>query len=201
MKFFTKKAEVPEDLQKRVPPGQYLTEKWPVLHYGPIPGFDPKRWDFRVWGEVENEIRLSWDEFQKLDQKLVQADMHCVTTWSKLDQKWEGIPFSKIVELAKPKPSAKFVISHCEHGFTANVPIEATQSDDVLIALRANGAPLTPDHGAPARLVIPQLYAWKSAKWLRGIEFRANDAPGFWERNGYNNRGDPWKEERYWGDG
>jgi DMSO/TMAO reductase YedYZ molybdopterin-dependent catalytic subunit len=200
MKFFTKKSELPEEVQKRVPPGQYLTEKWPVLHYGPIPSFDPKRWDFRVWGRVENEVRLTWDEFQKLDQTEVQADMHCVTTWSKLDQKWEGIPFKRLVELAKPLPDAKFVIAHCEHGFTANVPIEATQDDDVLVALRANGAALTPEHGYPARLVIPKLYAWKSAKWLRAIEFRTTDAPGFWERNGYNNVGDPWNEQRYWGD-
>jgi DMSO/TMAO reductase YedYZ molybdopterin-dependent catalytic subunit len=200
VKLFGKKADLPEEVQKRIPPGQYLTEKWPVLHYGPIPPFDPKRWDFRVWGEVESEVRLTWDEFQKLDQTTVQADMHCVTTWSKLDQKWEGIPFKRIVELAKPKPSAKFVISHCEYGFTANVPIDATRGDDVLIALRANGAPLAPEHGYPARLVIPKLYAWKSAKWLRGIEFRANDSPGFWEKNGYHNTGDPWREQRYWGD-
>lgn len=200
MKLFQKKPPLPEEIQKRVPPGQYLTEKWPVLHYGTVPGFDPKRWDFRVWGRVEKEVRLTWEEFQKLDQTLVQADMHCVTTWSKLDQKWEGIHFKRIVELAKPLPDAKFVIAHCEQGFTANVPIEATQDDDVLIALRANGADLTPEHGYPARLVIPKLYAWKSAKWLRGIEFRTTDSPGFWERNGYNNAGDPWKEERYWGD-
>jgi len=200
MKLFNRKSELPEEVQKRVPPGQYLTEKWPILHYGPVPPFDPKRWDFRVWGRVENEVRLTWEEFQKLDQTLVQADMHCVTTWSKLDQKWEGIPFSKIVELAKPLPDVKFVIAHSEYGFTANVPIEATQSDRCLVALRANGAPLAPEHGCPARLVIPELYAWKSAKWLRGIEFSVTDKPGFWERNGYNNRGDPWKEERYWGD-
>jgi DMSO/TMAO reductase YedYZ molybdopterin-dependent catalytic subunit len=200
MKLFQKKPPLPEEIQKRVPPGQYLTEKWPVLHYGTVPGFDPKRWDFRIWGRVENEVRLTWEEFQKLDQTLVQADMHCVTTWSRLDQKWEGIPFKRILELAKPLPDAKFVISHCEQGFTANVPIEATEDDDVLIALRANGADLTPEHGYPARLVIPKLYAWKSAKWLRGIEFSATDKPGFWERNGYNNNGDPWKEQRYWGD-
>jgi DMSO/TMAO reductase YedYZ molybdopterin-dependent catalytic subunit len=200
MKFFTKKSELPEDVQKRVPPGQYLTEKWPVLHYGPIPRFDPKTWDFRVWGRVQSEVRMSWDEFQKLDQTLVQADMHCVTTWSRLDQKWEGISFKRVVELAKPLPDAKFVIAHCEHGFTANVPIEATEGDDVLIALRANGAALAPEHGYPARLVIPRLYAWKSAKWLRGIEFRTADSPGFWESNGYHNVGDPWKEQRYWGD-
>ncbi|HEV8671750.1 MAG TPA: sulfite oxidase-like oxidoreductase [Candidatus Limnocylindria bacterium] len=200
MKFFTKKADLPAETAARVPPGQYLTEKWPVLHYGPVPPFNPKTWDFRVFGNVENEVKLNWEEFQKLDQTAVQADMHCVTTWSRLDQKWEGIPFRRIVELAKPLPDAKFVISHCEYGFTANVPIEATQGDDVLIALRANGAPLAPEHGYPARLVIPKLYAWKSAKWLRGIEFSATDKPGFWERNGYHNRGDPWTEERYWGD-
>lgn len=200
MRLFTKKADLPPEVQKRIPPGQYLTEKWPVLHYGPVPSFDPRRWDFRVWGRVENELRWSWEDFQKLEQRLVQADMHCVTTWSKLDQKWEGIPFAKIVELAKPLPDAKFVISHSEHGFTANVPIEATRDDDVLIALRANGEPLTAEHGYPARLVIPKLYAWKSAKWLRGIEFSTTDKPGFWERNGYHNVGDPWKEQRYWGD-
>ena len=200
MKFFQKKAALPPEVQERVPPGQYLTEKWPVLHYGPVPPFNAKTWDFRVFGRVENEMRLSWDEFQQLDRTTVQADMHCVTTWSRLDQRWEGIPFAKIVELARPLPEAKFVIAHCEYGFTANVPIEATQSDDVLVALRANGAPLTPEHGYPARLVIPKLYAWKSAKWLRAIEFSPVDKPGFWERNGYHNVGDPWKEQRYWGD-
>lgn len=201
MKMFQKKAELPAEKAARVPPGQYLTEKWPVLHYGTVPRFDAKTWDFRVFGLVEREVTMKWDEFSKLDQTLVQADMHCVTTWSRLDQRWEGIPFAKIIELAKPKPEAKFVIAHCEYGFTANIPIEFCLRDDCLIALRANGEPLTAEHGSPARLVVPRLYAWKSAKWLRGIEFSAVDKPGFWERNGYNNRGDPWKEERYWGDG
>ena len=196
----TKRAELPADKVERVPPGQYLTEKWPVLHYGTVPRFDPKTWDFRVFGAVEREITMKWDEFSKLDQQLVQADMHCVTTWSRLDQRWEGIPFAKIVELAKPTPDAKFVIAHSEYGFTANIPIEFCLRDDCLIALRANGEPLTAEHGSPARLVVPRLYAWKSAKWLRGIEFSAVDKPGFWERNGYHNQGDPWKEERYWGD-
>ena len=200
MKLFQKKQDLPADKAARVPPGQYLTEKWPVLHYGTVPRFDPKTWDFRVFGAVENELKFDWSEFQKLDQTLVQADMHCVTTWSRLDQRWEGIPFSKIVELAKPKPEAKFVIAHSEYGFTANTPIEFCLRDDCLIALRANGEPLTSEHGSPARLVVPRLYAWKSAKWLRGIEFSAVDKPGFSERNGYHNRGDPWKEERYWGD-
>jgi DMSO/TMAO reductase YedYZ molybdopterin-dependent catalytic subunit len=200
MKFFTKKAELPAETAARVPPGQYLTEKWPVLHYGPVPPFNPRTWDFRVFGNVENEIKLNWEEFQKLDQTAVQADMHCVTTWSRLDQMWEGIPFSKIVEMAKPKADSKFVIAHSEYGFTANTPIEYCMRDDCLIALRANGAPLTAEHGSPARLVVPPLYAWKSAKWLRGIEFSDVDKPGFWERNGYHNTGDPWKEQRYWGD-
>jgi len=200
MKFFTKKAELPPETAARVPPGQYLTEKWPVLHYGTVPQFNPKTWDFRVFGAVEKEIKLGWEEFQKLDQTAVTADMHCVTTWSRLDQKWEGIPFSRIVDLVKPKPEAKFVIAHSEYGFTANTPIEYCLRDDCLIALRANGAPLTPEHGSPARLVVPRLYAWKSAKWLRGIEFSEVDKPGFWERNGYHNTGDPWKEQRYWGD-
>ena len=201
MKFFTKKADLPPETAARVPPGQYLTVKWPVLHYGPVPPFNPKTWEFRVFGNVENEIKLNWEEFQKLDQTAVQADMHCVTTWSRLDQKWEGIPFAKIIEMAKPKSDTKFVIAHSEYGFTANTPLEYCLRDDCLIALRANGEPLTPEHGSPVRLVVPRLYAWKSAKWLRGIEFSEYDKPGFWERNGYNNRGDPWKEERYWGDG
>ena len=200
MKLFKKKADLPAETAARVPGGQYLTEKWPVLHYGPVPPFNPKTWDFRVFGNVENEIKLNWEDFQKLDQTAVQADMHCVTTWSRLDQKWEGIPFSKIVELAEPKADSKFVIAHSEYGFTANTPIEYCMRNDCLIALRANGEPLTAEHGSPARLVVPPLYAWKSAKWLRGIEFSDVDKPGFWERNGYHNTGDPWKEQRYWGD-
>ncbi|HET8569235.1 MAG TPA: sulfite oxidase-like oxidoreductase [Candidatus Limnocylindria bacterium] len=203
MKLFKKKDELAHEVAERVPPGQYLTEKWPVLHYGPLPRFDPRRWDFRVFGAVENELRWTWDEFKALDEeahRVVTADMHCVTTWSRLDQRWDGIPFATIVEKAKPRPEAKFVIAHSEHGFTSNVPLEHCLRDDCLIALRANGEALTAEHGAPCRLVVPRLYAWKSAKWLRGIEFSATDKPGFWERNGYHNEGDPWKEQRYWGD-
>ena len=203
MKFFTKKADLPPEKAERVPPGQYLTEKWPVLHYGPVPTFNPRTWDFRVFGRVQNERRWTWDEFQVFDREVnaaVVADMHCVTTWSRLDQRWEGIPFAKIVALVEPLDDAKFVIAHSENGFTANVPIEYCLRDDCLIAVRANGEPLSPEHGQPARLVVPRLYAWKSAKWLRGIEFSPVDKPGFWERNGYHNTGDPWKEERYWGD-
>lgn len=199
MSLFRKKELAPE-VAKRVPPGQTLTEKWPVLHYGPVPRFDPRTWDFRVFGNVDSPFRLSWEDFAKLPKTTVTADMHCVTTWSKLDQAWEGVAFREIVERARPKPDTGFVIAHCEHGFTANVPLEAVKEDKVLLATAANGQPLTPDHGYPLRLVVPQLYAWKSAKWLRGIEFSVVDKPGFWERNGYHNRGDPWLEERYWGD-
>jgi len=203
MKFFTKKADLPPEKAECFPAGPAPTEKWPVLHYGPVPTFNPKTWDLRVFGRVKNELRWTWDEFKKLDEdrrKVVTADMHCVTTWSRLDQKWDGVPFSVIMELAQPTEDAKFVIAHSEYGFTANTPIEYCLRDDCLIALRANGEPLSAEHGQPARLVVPRLYAWKSAKWLRGIEFSAVDKPGFWERNGYHNTGDPWKEERYWGD-
>jgi len=204
MKFFTKReGGVPDSVRERVPPGQYLTEKWPVLHYGSVPTFNPKAWDFRVFGAVQNELRWTWEEFQALDREFAKpfvADMHCVTTWSRLDQRWDGIPFARLSELAQPTAEARFVISHSEHGFTANTPIEDTRVDNCLVALRANGDALSPEHGYPARLVIPHLYAWKSAKWLRGIEFSTTDKPGFWERNGYHNHGDPWTEERYWGD-
>ncbi|HEV2011273.1 MAG TPA: molybdopterin-dependent oxidoreductase, partial [Candidatus Limnocylindria bacterium] len=142
MKFFTKKADLPADKAERVPPGQYLTGKWPVLHYGPVPTFNPKTWDLRVFGKVKHELRWTWDEFQALDREVntvVTADMHCVTTWSRLDQQWEGVAFSKIVELAQPTEDAKFVIAHSEHGFTANTPLEYCLRDDCLVALRANG--------------------------------------------------------------
>jgi DMSO/TMAO reductase YedYZ molybdopterin-dependent catalytic subunit len=198
--LFRRHKDLPPEISKRVPPGQTLTEKWPVLHYGPVPRFDPKTWDFRLFGNIEKPLRMSWDEFQKLPRTRSTADMHCVTTWSKLDQAWEGVAFRTIVDLVKPKSDTGFVIAHSEHGFTTNVPYEDCLRPNVLLATHANGAALTADHGYPLRLVVPHLYAWKSAKWLRGIEFSVTDSPGFWERNGYHNRGDPWSEERYWGD-
>jgi DMSO/TMAO reductase YedYZ molybdopterin-dependent catalytic subunit len=198
--LFRRTRDVAPEIAKRVPPGQTLTDKWPVLHYGSVPRFDPRTWDFRVFGNVEHPFRLTWQEFDALPKRAVTADMHCVTTWSKLDQMWEGVPFKAIAERAGVKPNTGFVIAHCESGFTTNVPLADCLRDDVLLATGANGAALTPDHGYPLRLVVPHLYAWKSAKWLRGIEFSVVDKPGFWERNGYHNRGDPWLEERYWGD-
>lgn len=183
----------------RLPPGQYLTEKFPVLHYGTLraPRFDPKTWDFKVWGLVENPIRLSWDEFLKLPTVKAGVDIHCVTRWSKFDTAWEGVPFAWVIENAKPKPEARYVMAHCEHGFTANVPLEDLLRENILLAYKYDDKPLEPDHGYPLRLLVPHLYFWKSAKWLRGIEFMADDRPGFWEGYGYHMRGDPWGEQRF----
>jgi DMSO/TMAO reductase YedYZ molybdopterin-dependent catalytic subunit len=186
-----------EDLP-RVPPGQFVTNGWPVLHYGEVPRFDPQTWDFKVWGLVANPLRLDYAAFRALPTTELATDIHCVTRWSKLDQRWEGVPMSHVLQLVKPTPEAKFVIAHSEFGFTANLPIEALMDDDVLLAHKADGADLTPEHGWPLRLFVPRRYFWKSAKWLRGLEFTAEDQPGFWEQNGYNNNADPWKEERYW---
>jgi DMSO/TMAO reductase YedYZ molybdopterin-dependent catalytic subunit len=186
-----------EDLP-RVPPGQFVTAGWPVLHYGEVPRFDPQTWDFKVWGLVEAPLRLDYAAFRALPTTERVTDIHCVTRWSKLDQTWEGVPMRHVLDLVKPKPEAKFVIAHSEHGFTANLPLEAVMDDDVLLAHRADGADLSAEHGWPLRLFVPKRYFWKSAKWLRGLELTAEDQPGFWEQNGYNNNADPWKEERYW---
>ncbi len=181
----------------RLPPGQALTEKWPVLHYGDVPHFDPARWDFRVEGLVENPLRLSWEEFQKLPRVTIQTDIHCVTHWSRFDTVFEGVPFKAIYDLARPRPPARFVMVYAEQGFTTNVPLEDLLRENVLLATHADGSPLTPEHGYPLRLVVPHLYFWKSAKWMRGMEFMPADRPGFWEQNGYHMYGDPWKEQRF----
>ena len=182
----------------KLPPGQFETKGWPVLHYGGVPSFDPATWDFSVSGLVEHPLRLSYEEFRALPTTTLTTDVHCVTRWSKFDMQWEGVPLRVILERVTPEPTARYVIAQCEQGFTANLPIEAILDDDVLLAHRADGTDLTPEHGWPLRLLVPKRYFWKSAKWLRGLEFRANDDPGFWERNGYNNNADPWTEERYW---
>lgn len=182
----------------RLPPGQYLTEKFPVLHYGSVPRFDSNTWDFKVWGLVENPVKLNWDEFQKLPTEQATVDIHCVTRWSKFDTVWEGVPWSWVVETAKPKPEAKFIMAHCEYGFTANVPLDEIMNDKAaMLAYKYGNKPLESDHGYPLRLLVPHLYFWKSAKWLRGIEFLPSDRPGFWEGYGYHMRGDPWTEERF----
>jgi DMSO/TMAO reductase YedYZ molybdopterin-dependent catalytic subunit len=181
----------------RLPPGQYLTEKWPVLHAGTVPETNLRTWDFRVFGEVENPVTLSWDEFEALPARTVTIDIHCVTRWSRFDTSFKGVHWSTIAELVRPKPSARFVVAHAEQDFRANVPLAALEDEEALLAYEADGEPLTPEHGWPLRLVIPKRYFWKSAKWLRGIELLAHDQPGFWERLGYHNEADYWKEERY----
>ena len=182
---------------ERLPPGQYFTEKWPVLHAGEVPEIDLATWDFRIFGEVENEVTLSFDELTKLPATEVTVDIHCVTRWSRFDTTFRGVHWRELAKLVQPKPSARFVVAHAEHGFTANVPRAAIEDDQALVAWEADGEPLTEEHGWPLRLVIPSRYFWKSAKWLRGIELAAVDKPGFWERYGYNNDADYWKEERY----
>jgi DMSO/TMAO reductase YedYZ molybdopterin-dependent catalytic subunit len=181
----------------RLPPGQYLTEKWPVLHAGSVPKVDLADWDFRVWGEVENPIALSWEELKQLPATEITVDIHCVTRWSRFDTSFRGVHWRELAKLVQPKPGAQFVVAHAEQGFTSNVPLEAIAADEALIAYEADGEPLTPDHGWPLRLVVPSRYFWKSAKWLRGIELLDHDRPGFWERYGYNNNADFWNEERY----
>jgi DMSO/TMAO reductase YedYZ molybdopterin-dependent catalytic subunit len=192
----------------RLPPNQAVTVKFPVLHYGSVPAFNPATWDFKVWGEVSESRRWSWDEFNQLPRTSLKMDIHCVTGWSKFDTLWEGISVKKLVEsgLILVKPDARFVLQHAENDFTTNLPLEIVLADNFLLATHFNGEPLSPDHGYPLRAVIGsivdqpslmQLYFWKGAKWLRGLEFLKDDKPGFWENAGYHNRGEVWKEERY----
>jgi DMSO/TMAO reductase YedYZ molybdopterin-dependent catalytic subunit len=181
----------------RLPPGQSLTLKWPVLHAGSIPRFDPQTWDFRIDGLVENAVCLTWQEFSRLPMKEVIADMHCVTRWSRFDVRWEGVPFIEVAKLANVRPEAKYVMVEAEQGYTSNVPLSDLMRSTTLFALKHNGEPLPAEHGYPVRLVVPHLYAWKSVKWVRGLEFMNEDAPGFWEQNGYHIYGDPFKEQRY----
>jgi DMSO/TMAO reductase YedYZ molybdopterin-dependent catalytic subunit len=191
----------------RLPPGQSLTLKFPVLHYGPVPPFNPSTWDFRIWGEVEEEKRWSWAEFQSLPRRKVKMDIHCVTRWSKFDTEWEGVSLRDLVDrgVLRLKPSAGFVMQHCEYGFTVNIPLEVALGDNFLLATNFDGEPISPDHGYPVRGVVgfipgrPDLmtpYFWKGGKWVRGIEFMAQDRLGFWEQAGYHNEADIWKEQR-----
>jgi DMSO/TMAO reductase YedYZ molybdopterin-dependent catalytic subunit len=194
---FLGRPRATEDQQKRIPPGQYLTVKWPVLHYGSVPRVDLKAWDFKVWGEVENPFEFSWAEFKDMPRKAIHTDIHCVTRWSRLDADFEGVPIQHILERARLMPSARFVLAHAEQGYTANLPLGVLDDDDVILADTFGGEPLELAHGYPLRLVVPKRYFWKSSKWIRGLEFLDHDILGFWERYGYNNDADPWKEERY----
>ncbi len=183
--------------QNRVPPGQRLTDRFPVLHYGSVPKIDTAKWKFTISGLVDRERELSYAECTALPRVKVFCDIHCVTTWSRLNNLWEGISTGVLKDLVKISPEAKFVIVHAAVGFTTNMPIGDFFQNDVLFALKFDDKPITPEHGAPVRLVVPRLYFWKSAKWADGVEFVAEDKPGFWESNGYHNHGDPWTEERY----
>lgn len=192
----------------RLPPGQSLTQKFPVLHYGPVPRFNPATWDFRVWGQVENEISWTWDEFNLLPRTKITMDIHCVTRWSKFDTVWEGVSLHTLVQqsIIKLLPNANFVMQHADYGFTVNLPLEVVLQDNFLLATHFNGEPISPDHGYPLRGVVGYIpgrddlktpYFWKGAKWLRGLEFLTQDRLGFWEQAGYHNQADVWKEERF----
>jgi len=181
----------------RIPPGQTLTGKWPVLTYGLTPRFDPRRWTFRCFGLVEREVSFTWEEFLALPRVTITSDVHCVTRWSKLDNEWEGVHVREIMKRVTPLPEARYVMQHADPDYTTNIALPDLLDDDVLLALKHNGRDLPPDHGGPVRLVVPKLYFWKSAKWLRAFEFLDVNAPGFWELNGYHMHADPWKEERY----
>ena len=181
----------------RLPPGQSLTLKWPVLHYGSIPKFTPETWDFRIAGLIEAPLRLTWREFNELPKTQVTSDFHCVTRWSRFDNTWQGVAFRDILNLVKLKPRAGFVLVHAEQGYSANIPLPDLDRDNVLFATHHDGQPLTPEHGYPLRLIVPHLYGWKSVKWVRGMEFLDHDAAGFWEQNGYHMYGDPFKEQRF----
>jgi len=185
--------------KNRLPPGQVLTAKWPVLSYGETPNLNLKEWRFRIFGQVGEEHSLTWDDFLALPKVERTSDIHCVTRWSRFANRWKGVLAKEVVKLAEPSPTARFVMVHGYGDYTTNLPLEALLEDDVLFAFEHDGAPLEPDHGGPLRLVVPRLYFWKSAKWASGLEFMERDRAGFWERNGYHLHGDPWTEERHSG--
>jgi len=181
----------------RVPPGQRLVSRLPVLHYGSIPTFNEAAWDLRLFGLVQQEVRLTYAQILDLRKIRIVADIHCVTTWSMLDTVWEGVSASLLLSHVAVLPEARYVMVHCDGGYSTNLPLEALLDDDVLLAYRYNDAPLPAQYGYPLRLVVPKRYFWKSAKWVRALEFMARDRRGFWESRGYHNDADPWKEERY----
>jgi DMSO/TMAO reductase YedYZ molybdopterin-dependent catalytic subunit len=205
-----KRKEEEDRLQEegRLPPGQSLTQKFPVLHYGPVPGFNPATWDLRLWGEVKDEVRWNWDEFNQLPRTKITMDIHCVTRWSKFDTVWEGVSLRTLLEqgFVELLPSARYVLQHAEYGFTVNLPLEITLQDNFILATHFNGEPITADHGYPLRGVIGYIpdrsdlktpYFWKGAKWLRGLQFLSQDQKGFWEQSGYHNKADVWREQRF----
>jgi len=206
--FIRKMEEEEMQREGRLPPGQSLTRKFPVLHYGPVPPFNPLTWTFRVWGEVKDAREWSWDEFNHLPRTRLEMDIHCVTQWSKFDTTWEGVSVRTLVDsgLIRLQPTAAYVLQHAEYGFTVNLPLKIVLQENFLLATHFNGEPISPDHGYPLRGVVGAIpgrdgletpYFWKGAKWLRGLEFMKEDQPGFWEQAGYHNNADIWKEERF----
>jgi DMSO/TMAO reductase YedYZ molybdopterin-dependent catalytic subunit len=195
-----REAEKRKKAEGLLPPGQSLTLKWPVLHYGSVPQFDPATWDFRIYGLVEQLLCFTWDEFDRLPKVERQSDFHCVTRWSRFDNRWGGVAFREILRRIQLKPGAAYVLVHAEQGYTANVPLADLDREEVLFATHHDGEPLSADHGYPLRLIVPHLYGWKSVKWVRGLEFLDHDQAGFWEQNGYHMYGDPWKEQRFTGE-
>jgi len=181
----------------RTPPGQVATAKFPVLTYGETPHIETSDWRFRVWGEVEEPLLWTWEEFMKFPQTTIRADFHCVTRWSRFDDDWTGVLFKDLAKFIKLKPAARFVMQHAYGGYTTNNSLDVMMNEDAIFAHTFNGQPLPANHGGPMRVFTPRRYAWKGAKWVNGLEFLANDSPGFWELNGYNTPADPWKEERY----
>ena len=190
-----RRDDAPSD---RVPPGQYVTDDFPVLSAGPTPHTSLDDWDLTITGEVDGLKRWSWDEFRALPSEPITVDIHCVTKWSKLDSEWEGVSLDTLLDGVDT--TAEYVVAFCDGGYTTNLPLEDLTEGKAWIAFAFDGEPLDPEHGGPARLLVPHLYFWKSAKWVRGLRLAATDEPGFWEQNGYHNYGDPWKEQRYWGD-
>lgn len=187
------------DAGQRTPPGQTLTAKWPVLHYGNVPKVDPSRadWSLRIFGHVDNPYELTYAQIRAMPAVDVVCDMHCVTHWSRLNNTFTGVPIKPLIDQAQPRADAKFVLCHGENGFTTNLPLADFTAEDCILTYQWEGKDITPDHGWPLRGLVPRLYLWKSAKWIRGIELRATDVPGFWEQNGYHMHGDPWSEQRY----
>jgi DMSO/TMAO reductase YedYZ molybdopterin-dependent catalytic subunit len=186
------------DTSARLPPGQYLTNDFPVLSAGPTPHIPLEKWTFSLDGLVKLKASWNWEQFLQLPSKRFQVDISCVTKWTKLDTVWEGVSVDTLLEHAELDPQAHFVIAYSHEGYTTNLPLNEIVNGKAFIAYKYDGKPLAPEHGGPARLVVPALYFWKSAKWVAGLRFSETDKPGFWESAGYNNHGDPWKEERYW---
>ncbi|MDA9452035.1 sulfite oxidase-like oxidoreductase [Bradyrhizobium sp. CCBAU 21360] len=194
-RFLTGKITRPED--QRLPPGQHLTKDWPVLDLGVVPPVSRERWRLDVYGAIESPVFWTFDEFIAQKQARFTSDIHCVTTWSRYDNEWEGLATRELLAACQPREDARFVTLHSHDGYTTNLALEDFAAEDALLAHSWSGQPLTEEHGGPVRLVVPHLYFWKSAKWLQAIEFLTADAPRFWEVRGYHNRGDPWAEQRY----